>query len=1402
MKFKRVATLIILSFLSVLGVFWGCTNKYDNFSLQVNGDSSITLSTKKMGDFETETNVQILIKNAPNDACRIINYSVSKENIVSVTPITSNSKEVAIFKIKAIENISSYNPSCEITFKSAEGNKTCSINVNVVIPLDSISKNNAYTPYVVANDKNSEGKLNNYYINTSSLITFSPANTTQRDIIYSLKDSTLKDRYDITITEEGAISIGKIIDDSNVAIPNTITLVATSRVDETKTFEFDVRVLRAISFKDIEIGIKYDNSFSEEIKYSGERQNIENTEIENAENDESGLEEDTINLLDYTINALMEKGIILASNRDNYKNAEFNIYLKASSGLDFNSLDLTFERMFLNNAIVESLYSTNNNKTYKIFQVNPNVDYLVLKLSYKGISEYAKTITIPVVVQEYPISLVVNENNSSVYNIYDYYSNSVWGQAFNVKIEKATSFNTNFRVIISEEDFNLLDVRYKNQILDYSTLTSLIFENNTELKIKAKDILNADKVLNISFVSDILFENDILNEDLLEIGENANLIKKIKLNLLSGVKTLTYSQLFSADKNAYYLQSGESVECEFLVNGNLVEQINGISLEIIRGSELVSVVNNGAKFIIKSVGDLGEVEFKLTSENGIESQTRKLIIYNYDENYEDNLKLNLTNSNIKTVETDSGIKYFIGLSEGRNSANFSVLNPSNASIYSATVTSSNPNVITANVISQQNLTFNLFALSGSEDGVAITVKVYLYDKNENVNKGSPRLIEFTKDLTFTIFTYNPITSVSLLQDSINLVDGMVLDLDSKEKELNVLDVSSILQINKADKVNNDTVKVEYIFPSGFSELTKEGNETAYEQVLNYKNYDFTLNNDYLLADKILSNNEISPFKNIVFFVGRNHSFDSSGNLSLSFSIRIYDLIGSSDYILIPVKVILQREVQVDDIEILNENGFVYLENTQVFGQILARAISSSNKEVTNGSLIYEIEGGNSNSINLDKVTGRITIKSAGITKVTISAKSSKYTSEDEYTKQKTIYVVVADGSQTYPYILTDNNIKNSKYYTLQQNIVLDKQIEGITTGGINGKFAYSEFSNASENVVYKIISNLNNSIFTEAQIEYNLKNLDIILNSNNISINSDFGFITTKFNGVLENVNVNISSIEIKSNSDDTLSLGVLFSENYGSIINSSVTGNLSLKLNHFNFGGMVAKNYGTISGNYSFVNGFNQSYNINIAISDRVENSNILGGMVAQNYGDIENISVKAKISSLGQTLGGIIGEELNSNKTYSNLFFTGTIIGGENSLVGSIAAKVENKNNFKLIVVNLLESSNSYVLKGQIVGGLFGETNNVDVKFAYITSFVENIVDLTGEVAGGLIGVSHNETSLQAVHSEVNLSANIAGAFIGCSDNVVVLDAYTKTTGVNSYVGKINEGTTLSVNETYSRL
>ena len=1374
MKFKKVATLLIFSLIATISVFFGCTPKYQNFKIEINGESTINLSTREIGDLYTEATVQINIKNAPNDSCRNILTQVSKENIVTVTKLESTDKDVALFKIKALENISSYDPSCEVTFLSAEGNKSCKLKVNIIIPVTNISRNENYTPYVVAGDLDNSNQPRKYFIDTTSLITFSPSNTTQRDVIYSLVDETLIGRYDISLSENGAISIGKLLDENNVAVPSYIEVLAKSGSDQTKNFTFNVKVLRNISFEDFAISYRYDNESSEEITFTG----YDSDEVD-ADNS-------------HTIETLIKNGISLSSNLDTERNVNFSVKLFEQSGFNFDILDVNFDKTTLNNSIVEFNKIEGLTKNYKIYSVNVNNDVLTLKLGYKGLNDYVKVVEIPINVRENPISLVVNSNEFiSTYDIFDYYDNQGNGEKFNVVVVKLGAYDRTFRVLISQEDFNLLDVRFNNQILDYETLTTFAFDSDTNFYIRAKNVkekIDDDKMPKISFVSSTLFVDGQLDNDLLNSNVSKKLAKTIKLNLLPGVKELSFDGLFSDERNEYYLQSnGNEITVEYKINSgtDLVDLSSVVSLNILKGEELISNVRTGSglSFVLTSKNLEGEVEFKLVSKNGVETKSKKIVIYNY---YDENLEpftLNLDSNNIKTTtETIDGevvTNYYIGLIEGKNSANIKIENPQNATVFEASISSEDESIIKTTLLSKKDLTFNIYALKSSENKIKITITLKVYNDNGNVNT---ILLQDDVNLEFEINTYYPISGVSAVQNSVEVVDGMELDYDSRNKNINVLDVEKLIKISSTS-LNNVKLSVEYIFPANFVEFKNFNN-----------NYGQITNESYALKDK-----ENSAFKQIIFFAEKNHKF-IDGKFTFGLTIKIADLANSNEYYLVPINVTLKNKVEVDDIQILNQDGFVYLESSNNFGQILAKATSKVG-EVTNGSLNYEIMGAN-NSIDVEANTGVVTIKSPGVTKVKINANSSRYDEYGEYSVYKYVYVVVADGTENFPYILTSNSaIIDGKFYTLKEDVVLNGQIKNVTNGGINGEFVYSEYSNLNnKNSIYNLIYNGTNSIFESEEINYKLENINIIINANEITISNDFGFIAKTNIGQIKNVNLILANITIKSNLG--YNIGLMFNNNgeYGIIENSTISGNVILLCTQSKFGGLVCENFGTISGEYNFLNKNNNIYNIDLKIIDKGECDSI-GGLVCENFGKIDGIKVKANIQSNAKLVGGIISKINTTNENYSNLYFTGSIKNDSNSsVVGTISAKVENANRFELITTNLIENVNnlSSVVSGQVVGGLFGETNNITLEFSYITSFINTDFDLKGQIVGGLIAISKGETKLNVVHSEVKLNGNVTGALIGTSENVSVDYAYTKSTGASGLINTVSENA--KINKTYA--
>ena len=240
-----------------------------------------------------------------------------------------------------------------------------------------------------------------------------------------------------------------------------------------------------------------------------------------------------------------------------------------------------------------------------------------------------------------------------------------------------------------------------------------------------------------------------------------------------------------------------------------------------------------------------------------------------------------------------------------------------------------------------------------------------------------------------MYTYNPIESIEKTQKQVMVIDGDNLDVDSLKKGLNVLDVEKYLNIVKADN-DLSTLKVEYIMPSALI----KGTDTV--------SGDYELITEYYDGEKPLE----KPFKKIAFHAGKNHQFDENGEYTFSFTIRIEDLVGSGEYHLVTLKVVLQKHVKPDGIKVLNENGYVYLTNNQSFGQINAKVYSNTLKEVTNTSLAYEIVSGN--SVEVDE-NGFITIKASGITEILIKAKASQYIEGGIYSATKSIFVALVIG---------------------------------------------------------------------------------------------------------------------------------------------------------------------------------------------------------------------------------------------------------------------------------------------------------------------------------------------------------------------------------------------------------
>lgn len=1423
MKAKRILTSIVFSLIIMTSMLLVCSCKtnYSKFSIEINGDASITLTTSSNvieGETYNSKDVYVKFINAPNDNCKHLTPAVSKQNMVTVEYIETKD-DLARFKITAIDNISSSDTTTIITFTTLEGKKSCDLIVKINIPLKGISLNTDYSPYVVADN-------NFYYINTTDLIVFDPKNTSEKDVKYSLDESAYEgvdiqnfiENYGIEITSEGGIKVENYIagEGTNVKALTSLNLVVTTTGKTTISKSFTIPVYKAIESKDL----TFSYAFEDDDKYDPEN----NVFTYNYTGDESLINNEDI----FTLESLLNDGIVLASNISNQKEVMFAVKFNANSGLN-SVAECKMDSVILSNALIES--ETENNTEYvsnfRIYSINPGSDILVVVVKYKNINEYSKVFEIPITVKEYPISLVVNENPSLVYNIFDYYENSVNGQEFKIVLANAGAFDKTYKVYISDEDFNEFEFRYLNETFATAEqLRNYKFENESSIFVKAKKGTTLDEA-KLIFYSSVLASNkeefeELINDLLLEEGEHSQYFEYrksvsavINLRPLLGVNTIKFDGLFGNDKERFYLEvNRNTLEVEYLINST--EEVKNystlsevISIEFNQGADLVDiekknflrenesgVFENITQYVLKSKDKTGYVEFYLTAENGVKSATKKIFIYRTDENL-DNFELDISSHNIKKT-TDN--KNYLGVVVGKNTANIKVKNPNNATIYDAEIVAMNgtqtSDAVNVSVNSKDDLTFTLVGVktlpNNGVNTIKITVKIFA--KNEYVNGlvnydddmiGQAPYIEITR--IFDIYTYYPIEDVNLINDTATVIDGQALDVDSLSKELNILDVSKYVEIVKQGDLSS--IKVEYFMPSNLT----EGDE------INGDYYYIENESDETPGSE--STDEINPFKAIAFHLGsKDHNF-IDGKYTFSFTIKISDLDAASNYYLTSLKVVVKQAILPSDIEILNENNYVYLENTSDYGQISARVVSNTNDDVTNPSIIYKT----TDSIISVGEDGFITVHSSGIAKVTLIAKASQYVENGEYSVTKDIYVVVADGSSFYPYILTSGrNIENNKYYTLKSDYYLNAPLsENIISGGIDGKFAYSEYCDISNNSTYKMIYNGNGSIFKGEEINYSLKNLDIYLSGNALSssVSGDYGVIAKTNKGNICNVDLIFNGLEISALND--CSIGLMFAKNEGIISNSSVSGNVIISANEkFVFGGLVAENFGTISGSYKYEENVSINYNASLKLHLECENyESYVGGVVGMNEGALDYLAVSSTIITNAKFVGGVVAHT-NSDNLISNLYFTGRIISNESySIVGGVVG-LSDKTKIKLAIVELIsQSSEGYLANicGNTVGGIVGSIIDGEVTLSYIVGlnlYTNDYADLKGVNVGGVAGKVNN-SDLIAVYSIIKINGINAGALASEVINAKISDAYSYSTGVSAL---LNSMTNCEFNQVYT--
>lgn len=1392
MKFKKAFSVLSIFMFAFVGLIFGCKGKYDKYSIYVEGETSIILHASSSIETDRTHEVTIKYKNAPNENSKNIT-PIYDQKMFSVTLVEKTEKYTK-FKIAPQDNIFSDNLTSEIVFKTAEGEKKCSVTVQIVIEITNLFINSNYSPYVVA-----DGKY--YSINTDKAFNFEPSNTTQKGIVYSLVDETLKERYGIEVLSDGRMKVERLIDNNGQGL-SSFEVKATSENNANLTQTISVDVLKALTLEDFSIITNGANSDLATRYYQFSNENYEN--LTDAEKERYATE---------NFEFLKQNGIVLSSNDDKKKTSLFQVVVNATSGLVKENLNISLEKYILNNATIDR-------NTFVISALNPNVDYLTLNISYKNYEDYKLSLTLPVDVKENATEMFINSSEKTTYEIFDYYENHI-GQPFKVNIGKSNAYDKTFKVSIGKNDFAKLVLTYNGISMtnndfeekDGALVSKHNFENNSVIYIKAKTGQeNSEEEIEIKFIA----------------NGGIDLDSAIKLNIVEGVTSLS----FATNKQILYVAKGETLN---LNNQKLAYKVNGKNIGdklldkvnlYIENENLISATKDTKAYNFDIEGlNVGTTKIKLVSENGVESEEIIVIVYNYFDAEELDEMFNIEmGANLKLVED----KYYLGLEAGTNNANITLKNTNLVTINSSSIEAADADILNAYKVSDNGLIYQVQSISLGE--TTVTIKVNLYNENSLVNNG-----ELTKEITkeLTIKTYYPITDVSLKIDKngIDVIDGADLDLDSKNNKLHVLKYEDIFKISKKLTGNaedsDNLIKIAYNIPNGYSVYNKNLSTNNVEE----ENADIIIGKDYSLT-----------------FMFGDKGF-SSGVHSLSITAKVYDIL-ATEYYPVTFKVNVKEQVKPYKIEIKEEYGFVYLTNQTSLYELKAEVKSEFGKEVTNKNLAYKVKDETILSVNEQ---GIITPKSSGTTEITIYAKASKYKEDDEYSVYEKVTVVVSDGSKNLPYILTDfSKLEADKNYTLSSDLQIENSFNGEFGGTINGDFAYKKYSNNNYTGNFKLISSLNGTIFTKLLNTATIENLDIVVNFQATNDNKYSLFANTN-EGEIENVNLTITGNMIFE-FENAKSVGLLVCENFGIITNCSVTGNLEIATNNnLTFGGLVGTNNGTLIGAYNyFTSETAENYNSTLNLIINTTGGDLtVGGLVgfASNSSINKNLNGKSIIRSNAKALGGIIGEIDGKKDTtkVENCLFSGILnttkvganVGG---VAGSATSTIFNLCfvQFTYESTKLGSTEKAFITASGNVGGLFGALSGENkISNSYVQSLVEygsigfdsdilasgNIGGLVGQIEenakveieisfaevevlvngnedsiiGGLIGNAYDFT-LNNVYSMVNVqNKDVVGGFVG---KVVyagsINNAYTLT--ANNIVGRNPNNVIISSNEVYT--
>ena len=317
-------------------------------------------------------------------------------------------------------------------------------------------------------------------------------------------------------------------------------------------------------------------------------------------------------------------------------------------------------------------------------------------------------------------------------------------------------------------------------------------------------------------------------------------------------------------------------------------------------------------------------------------------------------------------------------------------------------------------------------------------------------------------------------------------------------------------------------------------------------------------------------------------------------------------------------------------------------------------------------------------------------------------------------------VMNGDGSSSSPYEISTASDLQAMQEDLNDNYIVVNDINASCTVNWNNGQGFDPIGEWD----VRFAGSLDGQNHTISDLSINR------LDDNEVGL---FGYISE--GGEVKNVGV----INVNINGDEKV--GGLVGRNYGTVSNSYSTGNVTGKKL---VGGLVGENYnGNISNSYSTGN----------VTGEGEVGEGEVGGLVGQNWGTVSNSYSTGNVTG-EKLVGGLVGSS-NNNSTISNSYSTGNVTGGYD--VGGLVGYDDEGN-----ISNSYSTGN--VTGESNVGGLVGDIYKGNISNSYSTG------NVTGGIrVGGLVG-ENSGTTVSNSYSTGNVSGdNRVGGLVGDNSGTV---------------------------------